>query len=187
MDNNRKQKGKETNIIVFNKKNVISEFGYDPSLGRYLVSHALIPVILTFFLAMFRQGYLLIIIMWIFFLWNFISNYKKLYPKSRKATEEEARIYELTKMKEAIALKDRYDSRVRLTDIYGYPKLENDEYNYCVEQDLEKYGESYEKARLREEEATKRSKMIEELAKIEEEYGSDWYEKFKMEVENSGL
>ena len=180
MTENNRNKKKYT--VTYPRK-VKSEYGYDPSLLRYLASRIIVPIGLTFLFAMMNGGFPFIVLTWVVFLLVHVSNYKEIYPPSRPATEEEIEAYELMKKKEAVELKDRYDTRIRLTDIYGYPKFEYEEFNFAVKKSLDKYGESDSDIRCKKIEAKKRLEMEEKLAEIESEYGPNWYEEFKKEIE----
>lgn len=181
MTENNRNKKKYT--VTYPRK-VKSEYGYNPSLLRYLASRIIVPIGLTFLFAMMNGGLPFIVLTWAVFLLVHVSNYKEIYPSSRPATEEEIQAYLLTKKKEAVKLKDDYDRRLKRVNSYGYLKSEDEsDLDYIIKKQIDRYGESYKDERERKIEAKKRAEMEEKLAEIESEYGANWYEEFKKEIE----
>ena len=189
---NKSGKKKAKKYIVTRPQKVVSEYGYDPSLARYLLSRSLVPVVLTFVFALIKGGPLFIIIMWTVFVAKHMSNYYELYPKTRPATEEEKQWYykkvEVEKERELVRIKVSYDSDSQFYDEYGWMKLSstgrsreydelmrayNGEIPHYYEEKKEKWLNRLEEKRLRIEEADK-------------EYGPNWFEDFQKDLEKYG-
>ena len=178
-----------SNIIVTYPRNVVSEYGYDPSLVRYLLSRALGLTLLTPVLAIFEGGLYFITAMWIVFLARHISNYYEMYPRSRKATKEEADWYrrkqEIEKKKELVSLKTNHDIDVMYHDEFGWIKSPEAEYSvdYCEKVKL--YSDELPSyyIRQREDNLRKWSEIEEKLAEVEAEYGSTWFEDFRKDID----
>lgn len=174
--------------VVTHPTKVTSEYGYHPSLLRYLASRILIPVVLTPVLALIKGGIFFIIIMWVFIIAKNVMNYYEMYPKTRLATPEEIEAYkesqEREKKKELVCLKTKYDFHVKYHDEYGWTKGADEEYSYKYKDLMKTFNgvlPSYYED-MRNEEMEKRAEMEKKLSEAEEEYGSNWYEELRREL-----
>lgn len=191
---NKSGKKEEKKYIVTRPQKVVSEYGYDPSLARYLLSRLFFPILLCPFLILIQGGWLFIPIILFYVIGTSVYKYYDLYPKSRPATETEIRVYKLIKMKEAIEAKDRYDAHIKTIDEFGRWIFPGHKYSLYTIDWIEHYGLSEDDELpdwfLRSE-RQKEAKCLEELrsgfSEMEEEYGPNWYEICKKEVEESGL
>ncbi len=190
---NKNDKKEEKKYIVTRPQKVVSEYGYDPSLARYLLSRLFFPILLCPFLMLIQGGWIFIPIILFSVIGTAVYKYYELYPKSRPATESEIRVYKLMKMREAIKAKDRYDAHISTVDEFGWYKDRGDRYSDKTIKtiNLYEFDENEIPDWFWKDKKRKETKFREEIKKgfseMEEEYGPNWYEICKKEVENSGL
>lgn len=183
---------KEVKYVARTKSRFLQDGELPPSFWEYIKSYLLPPIIFTLILAIFRDGVLFILLMWVFFWAYHIYTYRTRYPSIRPATEDEIRIYTLSKKKELLDMANKYRNRLSYYDIYGMPKNLDEEYSKEMAFQI-KHHEEYKTHwpqcydHAKEKETNLRYEMEKSLNKAEEEYGPNWKEDFRKELIEHGF
>lgn len=194
---NKSGKKEEKKYIVTRPQKVVSEYGYDPSLARYLLSRLFFPILLCPILILIKGGWLFIPIILFYVIGTSVYKYYDLYPKSRPATETEIRVYKLLRRREMIKLRIVYNHRVKYYDVYGFSKYGDEEYSDTIKRAIkyetqknggvcpDRLSNAYERGKS--DELKIRGKMERLLSETEEEYGPNWIAETKEELKKHGM